>query len=221
MFYRINGCNMIIYVKSMILLLLLPADFSNITHVELMFVTLYREHRVHPIDFVLFYFIVVSRQLWLLTSKGGRFDMKCYFTSFYFSFYSFSSLFSLFLFSSSSLFFLFLSLLLKAPAWKNCLFWRRLCAGALNLRLCKGEFTSLQGRLRLCTYVFLCRVYWTQGLSKGDKRLWNVVWNVVRAHSKQRYNNHDVSWRPLLSPYCYANSQCRDKVGKEHHHRWP
>ena len=120
MFYRINGCNMIIYVKSMILLLLLPADFSNITHVELMFVTLYREHTVHPIDFVLFYFIVVSRQLWLLTSKGGRFDMKCYFTSFYFSFYSFSSLFSLFLFSSSSLFFLFLSLLLKAPAWKNC-----------------------------------------------------------------------------------------------------
>ena len=69
-----------------------------------MFVTLYREHTVHPIDFVLFYFIVVSRQLWLLTSKGGRFDMKCYFTSFYFSFYSFSSLFSLFLFSSSSLF---------------------------------------------------------------------------------------------------------------------
>ena len=28
-----------------------------------------------------------------------------------------------------------------------------------------------QGRLRLCTYVFLCRVYWMQGLSKGDKRL--------------------------------------------------
>ena len=57
---------------------------------------------------------------------------------------------------------------------------QRLCAGALNLRLCKGKFTSLQGRLRLCTYVFLCRVYWMQGLSKGDKRLWNVVWNVVR-----------------------------------------
>jgi len=145
-----------------------------------MFVTLYREHTVHPIDFVLFYFIVVSRQLWLLTSKGGRFDMKCYFTSFYFSFYSFSSFFSLFLFSSSSLFFLFLSLLLNAPAWKNCRCRQRLCAGALNLRLCKGEFTSLQGRLRLCTYVFLCRVYWMQGLSKGDKRLWNVVWNVVR-----------------------------------------
>ena len=48
---------------------------------------------------------------------------------------------------------------------------QRLCAGALNLRLCKGKFTSLQGRLRLCTYVFLCRVYWMQGLSKGDKRL--------------------------------------------------
>ena len=75
-------------------------------------------------------------------------------------------------------------------------YWQRLCAGALNLRLCKGKFTSLQGRLRLCTYVFLCRVYWMQGLSKGDKRLWNVVWNVVRT---PQIDHNNEPWRPLLS----------------------
>ena len=66
MFYRINGCNMIIYVKSIILLLqILLWHYSCWCWCLLLCI----EHTVHPIDFVLFFFIVVSRQLWLLTSK--------------------------------------------------------------------------------------------------------------------------------------------------------